>query len=68
MSGLFKEIWKKDSRRKGPEKFRTVFSLRLTDLEKRFLEEQSEVECTSENSIIRKAIKQYQDKVKLQQD
>jgi len=56
-------IWNKDKRRKDEELLNAPFSLRLTKSEIDWIKTQAEEDCTSSNSIIRKAIKQYRKKV-----
>ena len=56
-------IWNKDKRRKDEELLNAPFSLRLAKSEIEWVRNQAEEDCTSTNSIIRKAIKQYRNKV-----
>ena len=53
----FQDIFKKE---KKNEKFLTY----LTHDEREFIRTQAEVECTSQNSIIRKSIKLYKNTIK----
>lgn len=61
-------FWKKDNRRADEELLNEPFSLRLSKKEIDFVREQSKLECTSSNSLIRKAISQYKIKVKKELD
>ena len=57
------DIWNKDKRRKDEELLNAPFSLRLTKTEIEWIKEQAKEDCTSINSIIRKAIRQYRKRV-----
>lgn len=45
------------------ETLKSKFLLYIKDSEKDWLEKQAEMECTSQNSIVRKAIKQYRNTI-----
>ena len=56
-------LWKKDKRRIDLERVNERFPLRLTKKELEFVHKQALEECSNANSIIRKALKGYQNKV-----
>jgi len=51
-------FWK-DKRRKEEELLNVPFALRLTHTESEFIKNRAMEECTSQTSIIRKALKRY---------